>query len=89
MLDALNFLDLALTELDLLELDAFALSADDCLEPALALAHWLFEILAAFDDSNSARLLNFAVEAAKQVLCRFLPVFTCNLYHIRRILPEF
>lgn len=78
---------LPLAELDFFELLALALSADDRFSAALRLADWLFKILTGFDNSNRAGLLDFAVEAAKQVLCRLFPVFTCNLYHICRILP--
>ena len=79
---------LALAELELLDLDALALSADDGLQAAVALADRLFEILTALHDRDRAGLLYLAVETAEQVLGRFLTIFACNLYHIRNIVAQ-
>ena len=56
---------LAQTKLNFLNLDVFALLANDRLGTAVALANALFKVLAGLNDGNSAGLLDFAVKAAE------------------------
>ena len=76
-----------MTELDLLDLNILASSADDGLAAAVTLADWLLEVLRTLSRDNHTRLLHFARKAAKQALGGFLGIFLGNLYHIRSIVP--
>ena len=72
---------LALTELDLFQLQRFALTAQDSLGAAITLAERLFKVLRLLSLGNYASLLHFAGKPTQEVLDRFLRIFTGNLYH--------